>query len=404
MGSGEIHPAQVFQANNRRRVSVARFSISHPADKKVTKRKDNKFATSIKQTIQLIDTLTHSMRETSFAFEARMASIYDPTKLAIELTQTDSGFSTSLAQNVTHSKYMALEKVLHPSIAIDRVRRMLSLKDVPSYHLIPLRRHGSVEQARAKRRFALLVFMISKLLHHWKEGTMPLHDQNNKAEIRDVIKHCLSEIVISDKIKEFLKLDLVENKDDAFMLNRVLTHRNRSFAQFPYQQRMRICKHVWFETHKKGTVMIKEGQSPIYVYFIITGQVQIIKTGLEGPVEAGVLCSGAMFGRPEMGSMYQTRKATMVCSAKSQFLVMDVNDFTRIILDQDTPDELNERKRYLTSIDLFKTEDAIIDQAAQSSQLKCFDRGSLIVVNFIHFRMLNNPTSICILSFQVKFD
>lgn len=77
-----------------------------------------------------------------------------------------------------------------------------------------------------------------------------------------------------------------------------------------------------YESHSKGTILLREGLMSMYVYILIDGQVKIIKTGVMGPVEAGMLNAGTAFGRPEPAS--PLRRATYVCNVASEFLVVDI--------------------------------------------------------------------------------
>jgi hypothetical protein len=89
-----------------------------------------------------------------------------------------------------------------------------------------------------------------------------------------------------------------------------------------------------------------------------------------------------VFGRLEPGT--NVRKATIVCNVTSEFLVLDIGKpclmkdrFNKIMLDQDTSEEYNERLNYLHNISLYKDHE-IAAEAAKSFNIRYFDKGDVI--------------------------
>jgi CRP-like cAMP-binding protein len=64
-------------------------------------------------------------------------------------------------------------------------------------------------------------------------------------------------------------------------LNHLLTERIPIFSKLSYEQKVRLCQYVSYEKHKKGTKIFSQGADSKYVYYVLSGQIQVTSTGVE---------------------------------------------------------------------------------------------------------------------------
>lgn len=134
-----------------------------------------------------------------------------------------------------------------------------------------------------------------------------------------------------------------------------------------------------YEKHTAGTEIIRSGTNCIYVYFMIRGQVKIVKNG----EEIGLLNTG-LFGKPESGATKRT--TTITCTSLSEFFVIDYGKstyngtdiFSKIMSEQDTIEEFRERVESIQKLSLFK-EMNIIEDLAKLAQIRYFHKSDTIV-------------------------
>ncbi|KAK6094965.1 hypothetical protein MT418_005229 [Batrachochytrium dendrobatidis] len=196
------------------------------------------------------------------------------------------------------------------------------------------------------------------------------------------------DLVLTTKIQQFLSQSCVwqgsETEENVAMLNRLLMTRISSFSKFPYDQRIRFCSVMTYEAHRRGATIIQQGHEPCYFYFILSGQVEVLKDrsdGVTGKLRLNLLNQGDCFGEVALDGSYQERRTTsIVCTAPSEFLRIDKDAYRKILIGEDSQSDLSKRLKLLKEIPVFShVDDQILEQAVLKSQVHHFERNTIIL-------------------------
>lgn len=103
------------------------------------------------------------------------------------------------------------------------------------------------------------------------------------------------------------------------------------FASLDQGQINSLENIITIKKYEKGQTIFLEGDSSEFLYIIITGQVQIIKSTRDGKEKIiAIVGDGDFFG--EMGILEKDkRSATAKCNKNSNIIVIEKNDFLRLI-------------------------------------------------------------------------
>jgi len=114
------------------------------------------------------------------------------------------------------------------------------------------------------------------------------------------------------------------------------TLRLKCLRKYPIFVRMELSKCLLYDKHKKGRVVLRQGDVGYYFYFIISGSVLVEienineKTGKLVKVIAGELKAGSSFG--DVALVRQShRMATIICHEDSEFLIVAKPDFDEVL-------------------------------------------------------------------------
>ncbi|XP_067124866.1 cyclic nucleotide-binding domain-containing protein 2-like isoform X1 [Centruroides vittatus] len=111
----------------------------------------------------------------------------------------------------------------------------------------------------------------------------------------------------------------------------------------------KLARVIYYQSLGKGRVIIKEGQIPVYMYYIVDGQVSVSYserhpiTDQIKEIEFTELDKGSYFG--EISLMHKTkRELTFTCKVPCQFFVIEDDDFNALLRDIIYIDVVEKRK------------------------------------------------------------
>ncbi|KAL2914145.1 hypothetical protein HK105_206403 [Polyrhizophydium stewartii] len=252
--------------------------------------------------------------------------------------------------------------------------------------------HLPAVRLSAAERWRFAIRTVTKLLVNVKCMSLPVSRkvENAPGVNERSMSYALKEfqyqgdLIFSARIQQFLSTVRERSEDEIAMLNRLLMTRISSFAKFGYDQRIRFCKAMSYEAHRKGAVIIRQGHEPVYFYFVLSGQVEVLKErsdGFSGQLRLTLLNQGDCFGEVALDGNYQERRTTTVmCTAPSEFLRVDKDDYRRIVIGEDSMEDLEQRMQLLKQTPVFALADEqTLEQAVLKSQIRRCERNSVIL-------------------------
>uniref|UniRef100_A0A1A9UX31 Cyclic nucleotide-binding domain-containing protein n=1 Tax=Glossina austeni TaxID=7395 RepID=A0A1A9UX31_GLOAU len=150
------------------------------------------------------------------------------------------------------------------------------------------------------------------------------------------------------------------------------------FAKISPKARARLCKVIKFMVIGEGRTLIREGDPPTLVYFILTGEVEVSKKFYNHVTNSWVskvlmiIGPGETIGEAELIERCP-RTQTCVSTNVVELLVLFEDDFDEILRDEMTK-QWNQRKAILSALDYFKffSKEQLIS-ACKVSSLKEFN-------------------------------
>uniref|UniRef100_A0A1B0FQQ6 Cyclic nucleotide-binding domain-containing protein n=1 Tax=Glossina morsitans morsitans TaxID=37546 RepID=A0A1B0FQQ6_GLOMM len=145
------------------------------------------------------------------------------------------------------------------------------------------------------------------------------------------------------------------------------------FAKITPKARARLCKVIKFMVIGEGRTLIKEGDPPTLVYFILTGEVEVSKKFYDHVTNSWVskvvmiMGPGETIGEVELIERC-ARLQTFVSTNVVELLVLFEHDFDEILRDEMTK-QWNQRKAIISALDYFKffSKDQLISACKVSS-------------------------------------
>ena len=161
------------------------------------------------------------------------------------------------------------------------------------------------------------------------------------------------------------------------------TLRLKCLRKYPIFVRMELSKCLLYDKFEKGRVVLRQGDTGYYFYFIISGSVLVEienvnkDTGESVKVIAGELKAGSSFGDVALVRESQ-RVATIICHEDSEFLKVAKPDFDEV-LKKNHKHELQHCMDLLHKHPLFKNwKTAHLDNTIGSSKMTEYMHGEMI--------------------------
>ncbi|KAJ3069424.1 hypothetical protein HK102_006929 [Quaeritorhiza haematococci] len=196
-----------------------------------------------------------------------------------------------------------------------------------------------------------------------------------------------ADMVLSTKVQLILsKPREARTFEEMSTLERLLTNRLSSFAAYTADQRARFCDCMTYESHRKGTIVLREGHAPDNFYFLLSGQCEILESrGEHVKVRVNILNPGDCFGEIALhGFLATMRTATVVCTMHSEFLRVDKENYRSIVMGYENERDILSRLSIVRKLPIFseftdQSSSMILHMAATRSQLRRFDAGHAII-------------------------
>ncbi|XP_053399136.1 uncharacterized protein LOC123556796 isoform X2 [Mercenaria mercenaria] len=168
----------------------------------------------------------------------------------------------------------------------------------------------------------------------------------------------------------------------------------RSLSEYPIQTQEKLCKVAWYQTIGPKKLIVRQGHHAESFYFILSGMAfvkKMIQDPVTGETKAQVaarLTKGHSFG--EIGLLFDTlRTATVESATPMELLVIGKEDFVRIFMKAENPDDEPEHIQYLRKIPFMKEWPIDLLKLEPGACLThYFKRGSLITDNDRHSEWL----------------
>ncbi|WAQ99451.1 CNBD2-like protein [Mya arenaria] len=164
----------------------------------------------------------------------------------------------------------------------------------------------------------------------------------------------------------------------------------RSLSEYPVSTQAKLCKVAWYQTIGAKKLIVRQGHHAESFYFILSGTA-FVKKMIQDPVTgepkaqvAARLTKGHSFG--EIGLLFDTlRTATVESATPMELLVIGKEDFVRIFMKAENPDDEPEHIKFLKQIPFISSWPLeVLKLEAGACLTHYFKRGSLVTDNDRH--------------------
>lgn len=134
-----------------------------------------------------------------------------------------------------------------------------------------------------------------------------------------------SKVIYHNQIRHYLTKSL--NEDECIKYQHFITERCPFFSKYSYEQKFRFSQYLRFKKVKKGAVLIEQGENAPNIYFVLSGEIKILKSENRGDKKIssliGFLNCGEKIIPGESDTTFQEtaiQDSTLVCTADCEFL------------------------------------------------------------------------------------
>jgi CRP-like cAMP-binding protein len=117
-------------------------------------------------------------------------------------------------------------------------------------------------------------------------------------------------------------------------LDHLLCERLPFFSKLSYEQKIRLCQYVKYEKHSKGVQLFTQGSEAGYIYYVLTGQIQLISKNIENAeIVVDYYNIGSLLNPNNLDGTWEEhslRKSSAFLNADSEFLSFDRSRLTTI--------------------------------------------------------------------------
>jgi hypothetical protein len=245
---------------------------------------------------------------------------------------------------------------------------------------------------RVIERWKFVIRTVIKLLQGLKHPeTLKEIDWNETKETAEnelKLHKYLFAIVLSSKIQHYM-IKKNRSERDENRLKNLLQERCDFFKNYSYEKKVRLCQYLTYHSHKAGKVVVRQNYRCRDIYFILSGQLEIMKDslGMDGATMfgEGYLTVGGVINQDQNETIFQDvtiRSSTIICRTDCEFLSIERKDFWNIMADEDTTKDQEERAGIIRSINIFQNvDDNSMEQLCTRSQICYYSQGDRIVVS-----------------------
>ncbi|KAJ3268221.1 hypothetical protein HDV01_003259 [Terramyces sp. JEL0728] len=224
-----------------------------------------------------------------------------------------------------HSKLVSKFRKPGKSPATFKSPKKAHLQD--STFLNWLRVHNCIKLVRCVRN----VYKAISKRNHAKISSMPVRDNGSLSYI---LKLNLIEpdTAFVGQVEELLKQPKCKRSESSVAnLEMLLRLRMPGFSKFPLAERLFLCQAITIEHYDKDTIILSEGQAPTCFYFVLSGQVELVRINDGYKYRIDVLNSGSIFGEQCLSINSVKRIFTAATTAKSKLLYISKAEYIEYI-------------------------------------------------------------------------
>ncbi|KAJ3302500.1 hypothetical protein HDV03_004923 [Kappamyces sp. JEL0829] len=325
----------------------------------------------------------------------------------IKLEEPQSADGDDTHSYISYS-YMAAKKAHAKSAQLkeDRstlIRRMLNQASLARSSLSSP--WGDTHSFSARSKWKFVIGSVIKLVKSFSHFSgIYQYAAHPDADVLFQLFKFHQEVCLSTKIQHYFCRIKSLTEDELNRLNHLLSERIGIFSRLSYEQKVRLCQYTTYEKHKKGTKLFNQGGDSQFVYYILSGQIQLMaKSAEKEEMVTDYLNMGATINADNLEGSWQEhllRSATAVCFADTELLCFDRRDYWKILKSEDTLADVEDRIRVLRSMSTFRYEDeALLEQTVPRTSLRYFPKDARIVT-----QGLSNTFLYWIISGSVRVD
>lgn len=156
--------------------------------------------------------------------------------------------------------------------------------------------------------------------NHTKISSIPIRDNGS---LSYVLK---SNVVVPDpnfveQVQSLLREPKFKRSNEAVeKLEMLLRIRMPGFSKFPLAVRFFLCQAITLEHYDKDTILLSEGHTPTCFYFVLSGQVELVRINDGYKFRIDILNSGSVFGEQCLGINAEIRMFTAATIVDSKLL------------------------------------------------------------------------------------
>lgn len=191
---------------------------------------------------------------------------------------------------------------------------------------------------------------------------------------------------VNRQIKNILLLSHSRSLEDAATIEK-LTSKMPSFSAFTIDQRFKLCESMFYCSKSVGSIVVKEGRLPMYYYFVLSGECEVFRVkgdrGDKTRVRLNVINSGeSICDHTPRGFFNTYRSVSVACATNVEFLCAEKDDYEKILLGQETEEDIRSKRSHLGIIHLFRSIEPASDQFDEiftRSKIRYFESGASIL-------------------------
>ncbi|KAI8904463.1 hypothetical protein EDD86DRAFT_177732, partial [Gorgonomyces haynaldii] len=170
-------------------------------------------------------------------------------------------------------------------------------------------------------------------------------------------------------------------------IEQMLRHRNKAFASYSLDQRLKMVNVMTFERHPPEKLICKEGHMATSFYFVLAGKVEVFSINNGIKQRMNVIGGGESFGR--LAILGDTRLASNSC-ASTKALLLILGDYHKVDENND-PTLLEKQLLYLAGFEPFSTYPDFLEHVNQEAKIRIFDTNDVILTEE------DNHSHVCII-------
>lgn len=163
-------------------------------------------------------------------------------------------------------------------------------------------------------------------------------------------------------------------------LDQILKYRLPSYASFPLEKRMKLCRVMQFEAYPEGKLVCKEGQRAENFYFILSGKIEIFLTKFKenSRTRVNVMNAGESIGRIQL--VNDIRMASIATLVPTELLCINKKEFASTQHQTISPEDLEEQMNALRVLSHFANSDSFLRNSKGCFEISVYSNGDVVML------------------------